>query len=913
MTPKDQERPVVGGEDSGSANNVAASDANAEPRDEKEAPALRLLGKFGDYELLEEIGRGGQGVVFRAWQRSLNRTVAVKIIGIGQLTTTAHLKRLRREAEAAAKLNHPGIVPIYEVGERDGTYYFSMRFVEGDCLDEAISRGSISVREAAELIAKVARTVHYAHEHGILHRDIKPGNILLDANGEPHLTDFGLARLVEHGSTVTGSLEVMGTPSYMAPEQAVGNNAGVNRATDVYGLGAVLYELLTGHPPFAGGTTYETIHLLLDSEPRQPRLWNRKIDRDLSAVCLKCLEKNPRYRYSSALELAEDLERWLWHEPIRAKRSGFFTHARKWVQRNPTIASLITLSIVLAAGLGVMTWDRESVRRIPAGIAVLPFENLSDNKEDAFFADGVQDDILTKLAKIADLKVISRTSVMGYRGKRDLRQIGRALGVSHVVEGTARRSSGRVRVNAQLVDTRTDVGVWADEYERDLNEAFAIPSEIAQKVAEELHAKISTAEKAAIQQPPTNDLAAYDLYVRAHNLLLTSFSSAARPKLLQAADLLNQAVARDPLFFQAYCQLAHTHGLLYLLGVDHTPGRLASMEAAVQAAFRIRPDAGEADLARAENLYFGYLDYDGALAELELARRSLPNNSQVFAVQGYIQRRQGRWEESTRNLERAIDLDPRNFYMLQQIAISYGLLKRYADEMSVLRRALAIEPDDVNTTVALAAVQFHSKADTRPLHQAIDSIRATNPGTLPNVANDWLSCALAERDVAEATNALNSFGETPLTDYVVHANRPLIEGVLARLTKDEDKARAAFTAARTLQERAVQDEPDYGPPLCVLGLIDAALGRKEEALREGRRAVELLPVEKDAINGPLMIKYLAMIAAWAGDKDLACEQLAIAVQPPSTVSYGQLKLEPDWDPLRGDPRFEKIVVSLAPK
>jgi serine/threonine protein kinase/tetratricopeptide (TPR) repeat protein len=913
MTPKDQERPVVGGEDSGSANNVAASDANAEPRDEKEAPALRLLGKFGDYELLEEIGRGGQGVVFRAWQRSLNRTVAVKIIGIGQLTTTAHLKRLRREAEAAAKLNHPGIVPIYEVGERDGTYYFSMRFVEGDCLDEAISRGSISVREAAELIAKVARTVHYAHEHGILHRDIKPGNILLDANGEPHLTDFGLARLVEHGSTVTGSLEVMGTPSYMAPEQAVGNNAGVNRATDVYGLGAVLYELLTGHPPFAGGTTYETIHLLLDSEPRQPRLWNRKIDRDLSAVCLKCLEKNPRYRYSSALELAEDLERWLWHEPIRAKRSGFFTHARKWVQRNPTIASLITLSIVLAAGLGVMTWDRESVRRIPAGIAVLPFENLSDNKEDAFFADGVQDDILTKLAKIADLKVISRTSVMGYRGKRDLRQIGRALGVSHVVEGTARRFSGRVRVNAQLVDTRTDVGVWADEYERDLNEAFAIPSEIAQKVAEELHAKISTAEKAAIQQPPTNDLAAYDLYVRAHNLLLTSFSSAARPKLLQAADLLNQAVARDPLFFQAYCQLAHTHGLLYLLGVDHTPGRLASMEAAVQAAFRIRPDAGEADLARAENLYFGYLDYDGALAELELARQSLPNNSQVFAVQGYIQRRQGRWEESTRNLERAIDLDPRNFYMLQQIAISYGLLKRYADEMSVLRRALAIEPDDVNTTVALAAVQFHSKADTRPLHQAIDSIRATNPGTLPNVANDWLSCALAERDVAEATNALNSFGETPLTDYVVHANRPLIEGVLARLTKDEDKARAAFTAARTLQERAVQGEPDYGPPLCVLGLIDAALGRKEEALREGRRAVELLPVEKDAINGPLMIKYLAMIAAWAGDKDLACEQLAIAVQPPSTVSYGQLKLEPDWDPLRGDPRFEKIVASLAPK
>jgi len=896
-----------------SVENVRERDPSAESHSEKGPPSARLPREFGDYELLEEIGRGGQGVVFRAWQRSLNRIVAVKIIGIGQLTTGAHLKRLRREAEAAAKLNHPGIVPVYEVGEHDGTYYFSMRFVEGDCLDEVVGRGSISVREATELIAKIARTVHYAHEHGILHRDIKPGNILLDANGEPHLSDFGLARLVEHGSTVTGSLEVMGTPSYMAPEQAVGNNAAVGRATDVYGLGAVLYELLTGHPPFAGATTYETIHLLLDSEPRQPRLWNRKIDRDLSAVCLKCLEKNPRYRYSSALELAEDLERWLWDEPIRAKRSGFFTHARKWVQRNPIIAALITLSVLLAAGLGVMTWERESAHRIPAGIAVLPFENLSDDKEDAFFADGVQDDILTKLAKIADLKVISRTSVMGYRGKRDLRQIGRALGVSHVLEGTARRSGGKVHVNAQLVDTRTDVGVWADEYEMDLKAAFAIPSEIAQKVAQELHAKISAAEKASIQQPPTSDFAAYDLYVRANNLLLTSFSSAARAKLLQAADLLNQAVARDPLFFHAYCQLAHTHGLLYLLGVDHTPERLASMEAAVQAAVRLRPDAGEAHLARAENLYFGYLDYDGALAQLELARRSLPNNFQVLAVQGYIQRRQGRWEESTRNLERAIDLDPRNFYLLQQIALSYGLLRRYADEISVLRRAFAIEPDDVNTNVALAAVQFHWKADTRPLHQTIDSIRATNPGALPNVANDWLSCALAERDVAEATNALNSFGELPLTDYVVHANRPLIEGVLARLAKDEDKARAAFTAARTLQERAVQDEPDYGPPRCVLGLIDAALGRKEEAVREGRRAVELLSVEKDAINGPLMIKYLAMIAAWAGDKDLACEQLAVAVQPPSTVSYGQLKLEPNWDSLRGDPRFEKIVASLAPK
>jgi serine/threonine protein kinase/tetratricopeptide (TPR) repeat protein len=888
-------------------------DANAESHGEPGPPQAELPKEFGDYELLEEVGRGGQGVVFRAWQKSLNRTVAVKLIRVSQLTTNAHLKRLRREAEAAAKLNHPGIVPVYEVGERDGTYYFSMRFVEGDCLDDVVSRGATSIRHAAELIAKVARTVHYAHEHGILHRDIKPGNILLDADGEPHLTDFGLARLVEQGSTVTGSMEIMGTPSYMAPEQAVGNNAAVSSATDVYGLGTVLYELLTGQPPFSGGTTYETIHLLLGSEPRQPRLLNRKVDRDLSAVCLKCLEKDPRRRYSSALDLAEDLERWLRHEPIRAKRSGFFTHIRKWVQRNQIIAALISLSLILAGGLSLMIWERESVRRIPAGIAVLPFENLSDNKEDAFFADGVQDDILTKLAKIADLKVISRTSVMGYRGKRDLRQIGRALGVSHVLEGTARRDGGKVHVNAQLVDTRTDTGVWADGYDRDIKEAFAIPTQIAQKVAEQLRVKVSSAEKVAIERKPTNDLAAFDLYTQAKNLLLTSFSSAARVKLLKAADLLDQAIAHDPAFFEAYCELVHAHGLLYFFGLDHTPARMALAETAAETAFRLRPDAGEAHLARAENLYHGHLDYDGALAELDIARQSLPNDSRVFAVKGYIQRRQGRWEESTRNLERAIELDPRNFFLLQQIALSYGVLRRYPDEIAVLDRALAIEPGDVDTKVALAAVQFHWKADTRPLHQAIESIRATNPAALPSVANDWLSCALAEDDIVAAQNALDAFGEIPLTDYAVHLNRPLMEGVIARMSNDDSKASAAFIEARVEQEKVVQAQPNYGPALCVLGLIDAGLGRKEEALREGRRAVELLPVEKDAINGPLMIEYLAMIAAWVGDNDLACEQLPIAIPPPSPISYGQLKLLPFWDPLRGDPRFEKIVSSLAPR
>ncbi len=900
-------------EDQGALNSIPM------PGTTRAGSPAHIVTDFGDYELLEKIGRGGQGLVYKARQKSLNRTVALKIIGLGQWATEAHIKRFRLEAEAAASLEHPGIVPIHEVGERDGSCYFTMKFVEGGQLDEVVSRETMPTRRAAELIAKLARTVHYAHEHGIVHRDIKPGNILLDAKGEPHLTDFGLARLAETESNVTRTIDVLGTPSYMAPEQARGKKAEITSASDVYGLGAVLYQLLTGHPPFVGGTTYETVRLVLDTEPRQPRLLNPKVDRDLSTICLKCLEKDPQRRYASALALAEDLECWLKHEPIRARRTGIFGRGRKWVRRNPSSALSAVSLAGLAAAVGVIVWKSEFVGR-PAtpGIAVLPFENLSSDREDAFFADGLQDDILTKLATIADLKVISRTSVMQYRGKRNMRQIGDELRVSHVLEGSVRKAGAWLHINAQLINTRTDTHIWAEQYDRDLKEVFFIQSEIAQKVAKQLHAKISAAEKLAIERAPTVDLAAFDLYTRAKNLLLTTSAHiSGKGNFLQAADLLDQAVAHDPSFFQAYCQLALTHDRLYFLGYDHTPARLALAEAATRAAFHLRPDDGEAHLARGENLYRGYLDYDGALAELKVAGQTVPNNPRVFELKGYIQRRQGKQEEALRSLERAADLDPRNALILQQIALSHLGLRHYAEEKSMWERALAITPNDVHTKVELAGMELFWKADTRPLHRLIDSIRATDPAAVQSIADAWLTCALAERNARAAEDALIALGETPFSDDVIQLNRPFLQGVIARMMNDDDQARSAFTAARAEQEKTVQAQPNYGPPLCVLGLIDAALGRKEEALREGRRAVQLLPVEKDAINGPVMIAYLAMIAAWGGDKDLACEQLATANRLPTDAvsygSYGALKLLPFWDPLRGDPRFEKIVASLAPK
>jgi serine/threonine protein kinase/tetratricopeptide (TPR) repeat protein len=868
---------------------------------------------FGDYELLEEIGRGGQGVVYRARQKSLNRVVALKVIALGHWATEAHLRRFRLEAETVASLDQPGIVPIYEVGEQDGQCYFTMKFIEGDRLDRIVRNGSMSILRAGHILAELARTVQYAHERGVLHRDIKPGNVLIDANGKAHLTDFGLAKLIEKESTITNTHDVLGTPSYMAPEQITGAKE-LTSAMDVWGLGAVLFEMITGRAPFLASAKYELIRQVLESEPPRPRSLNRKVDVDLETICLKCLEKEPARRYSSALALAEDLECWLRKEPVQARRSGMLMRGRKLIQRNLTTAALVASLGVVAIAFGLTIWKTQPVK-LANGIAVLPFENLSDANESASLTDGMQDDILTKLAKIADLKVISRTSVMRYRGDQDIREIGQTLNVSHVLQGSVRKAGTKIHVNVQLIDVLSDSHVWAEQYDRNAGDVFAIQSEVALKVAEQLHVKMSPAEKRSIRRAPTTDLTAFDLHARAKNLFLTaSFSNSGKEDLLEAADLLNQAVARDPSFFQAYCQLTWTHDLLYNLGHDHTPARLALAEAAIRAAFRLQPDEGEAHLARADNFYRGYLDYESAVAELELARVSLPNDSRIFELKGYVEYRQGKYEEAVHDLEHAAGLDPRNIFTLQQITTGYILLQRYAEAKSAFARALLIEPDDVLTKVASAWVEFEWKADTSPLHHTIDSIRATNSAEMPHIVDGWLICALAERDVAAAKDALIVAGQnTPFNDEAVHFNRHFVEGIIARLENNEGKAHAAFIAARAEQEKIIDAQPDYAPPLCVLGLIDAALGRKEKALGEARRAVELLPVEKDAMNGPLMTKYSAMIAAWVGEKDLACQQLATTIHDRGFVSYGQLKLYPFWDPLRGDPRFEKIVSSLAPK
>jgi len=893
-----------------------------EPRD-----SFRDNRRFQHYEVsvlpegstLWELGRGAMGITYHAVDTNLGSAVALKVISARFSGDPRARERFRREARAAAQLRHPNVATVFHFGETPaGQCFYAMELVEGETLEARVRRdGILPVSAVLEIAEQVARALAAAEKHGLVHRDLKPSNIMVvanDADAADGLTvkviDFGLAKGVAATEETHTRASFSGTPGFASPEQLSGDstNAALDVRSDIYSLGVTLWYLLCGKTPFAGTTLKE----LREKQFRQlpvEELAAAKVPAPLMVLLRSMLASEPSDRPQSARELVARLQ--CCRETIATPR-----------RRNLMGLAAPALLVISVLGLTSYLWYQQHIEQRSSAvataapeksIAVLPFENLSNDREDAFFADGIQDDILTKLAKIADLKVISRTSVMEYRGKRNVRKIGDALRVSHVLEGSVRKTGDVLHINAQLIDALTDTHVWAEQYDRDLKEVFVIQSDIAQKVAEKLQAKISADEKLAVERPPTTDLTAFDLYAHAQDLLLlTSFSSNAKTKLLQAADLLNQVVTHDPSFFQAYCQLAYTHDQLYFLGHDHTPARLALAEAAIQTAFRLRPDSGEAHLARAQNLYRGYLDYDGALAELEIARHTLPNNPQVLELKGYIQRRQGRWEESTRNLERAVDLDPRNFSTLQQIAISYEVLRRYAEAESVLDRVLAIKPDDVDTKKERAAVEFEWKANTEPMRRLVDSIRGSDPAALPSIADTWLTYALAERDAPAAKDALVALGEAPFNDDVVQFNSLFVQGVIARMTNDDAQARA-FTAARAQQEKIVEAQPNYGPALCVLGLIDAAHGRKEEALREGRRAVELLPVEKDAINGPHMIEYLAMIAAWVGDKDLACEQLANAVSRPSDFGYGELKLLPFWDPLRGDPRFENIVASLAAK
>ncbi|MEO6971278.1 MAG: FlgO family outer membrane protein [Chthoniobacterales bacterium] len=581
------------------------------------------------------------------------------------------------------------------------------------------------------------------------------------------------------------------------------------------------------------------------------------------------------------------------------------------------VAALLSLGLFFLGRFTASSLQDAVAADAPAkSIAVLPFENLSDDKQNAYFADGVQDEILTDLAKVADLKVISRTSVMQYRdaGTRNLRQIAQQLGVAHLLEGSVQRAGGRVRVNAQLIDARTDAHLWAQTYDRDLADVFAIQSEIAETIAEQLQAQLSPNERAAIAKAPTNDVVANDLYVRAQALDDLSNDPGAKDELLAAIDLLEEAVRRDPKFVLAQCLLSDVHLDLYWGGFDHTPARREQAHLALQRAEEINPESGEVHLQKGAYAYHGFREYETARAEFEIARRLLPNSAHLYLYMASLARRQARWADAVKNFDRAVELDPRNSFILEESALTRGGLRRYSEARTLFQRTLALNPTDYFAAAILWQLPFSEHAELKPLRTQLDALLARNRDAAAHFAQLFVECALAERDrkAAEAALALIPVEGTvdPRNDSLWP--REWYVGLVARDFGDERGAQAAFAAARAVAAKTAQEQPDYAPAWEILGAIDAGLGDKADAVTEGKRAVELLPISKDAWDGPSLVTNLALIYAWVGEKDLALVQLADSAHMPAGVSYGELKLSPNWDALRNDPRFDRIIASLAP-
>jgi len=592
------------------------------------------------------------------------------------------------------------------------------------------------------------------------------------------------------------------------------------------------------------------------------------------------------------------------------------------------VSSAITLVLLLIIGIGWWWWSQRhrSHATSPAApaaaavpeksIAVLPFENLSEDKSNAFFADGVQDEILTDLAKIADLKVISRTSVLQYRDKaaRNLREIAQQLGVAHVLEGSVQRAASKIRVNAQLIDARNDAHLWAQTYDRDLADVFAIQSEIAKTIAEQLQAKLSPKEEAVVEAKPTKDMVAYDLFLKASEIdrnRASSIGTGGAEVSKQEVQLLEQAVSRDPMFVPALCKLANTYLYLYWLN-DRSAPYVELAKKALDSAARLQPDAGEVHFTRGLLYYRASLDYEPALAEFALAQRSLPNDASIPFLIGMVDRRQGHWDESIRHIEQSLALDPHNVQSISELATTYFILRRYDEAAKTLDSALAWKPLDFGMAFLRAWVDKEWKADLRRWK----SVVAGDAGA-PAAPNDLISArltlALLERNYHAAQEALDTPGLAEFDDNGFFIPREWNEGIVAHGLGDNDRANAALLAARQRTAAAVAQSPDDARALIVLGQIDAALGRNENAVREGEHAVELLPPSKDALNGGLMMHRLARIYAQTGDANRAINFLQKIITLPNGLSYGTLKVEQDWDSLRSDPRFDQIVASLAPK
>ncbi len=882
--------------------------------------------RLGNYEILEEIGRGGMGVIYRARQRHSRRLVALKRVLTYHADSHETFVRFRREAEAAASLDHPNVLPIYEVSESDdGLPFFSMKLATGGSLRTAASALRSHPRECVRLMAKVARAIEYAHAEGILHRDLQPGNVLLDGRGEPMVSDFGLAKWLDENSDLTRTLTTFGTPGYIAPEQAECAAAELTPAVDIYSLGAILFHLLAGRPPFVGANVLSVIHQAAVTPAPRLRSLAPSLDRDLETIVARSLERDPQARYQSAGALAEDLERWLEGRPILARPVRAPLRIWRWARRNPILASAAAICFFLtAAVIWLLSEQFAHTPELPPpekSIAVLPFENLSGEKDDDFFADGIQDDVLTSVGKIKDLKVIARASVMGYRGiavTGRLREIGQTLGVAHVLQGSVKRLANRVVVNVALIDTRDERQVWAERYERTLTDSLSLQGELAVDIARALHATLTPAERTVATSKPTENPEAYLLYLRAREVE----SSWGQPEGYEPAiKFYEEAIALDPSFALARARLSIRLSQ-DTQGKDPTRNPKARSEA--EEALRLHPDLGEARLALASCLFWIDHEPDRALSELSRAAELSPNSAEVPVVAAFIYKWQNKWRERIAALQRAETLDPLNTHVLRYLVRTLRWVRDWPEAIRTQDRLRALLPADqrVQSYSWRANDEFRMTGDIAVLKKA-HALDAGAAAVDRDRLNAWrFETAILERDYAAAAQFL---GDVPAKFYegALGPHPKFLHEALLAVARGDDQASVMLEAARQqletelaplVNERSVQASDLRAN----LALIDAFLGRKEEALRRARHAVEL---ETGGIEKNDAIAVLALVCAQTGEAEEALTLTERSLAVPLVLQRGavynmtlaDLKWRWVWDPLRSNPRFQELLAGPEPK
>ncbi len=936
-------------------NNQSISESPTEP-----ALSPSQL-RFEHYQVLTlddgtpvELGRGAMGVTYKALDVNLRYGVALKVINARFIGDESARRRFVREARAAASVRHPNVASVFHLGKSGDSYFYAMEFVDGESLDKVIRRsGQLNPSTALKVTALVAAGLEAIDKQNLVHRDIKPSNIMVSFDGDrianAKVIDLGLAKctVADDGSISEISIQgtFAGTPTYASPEQFAGVGADIR--SDLYSLGITLWEMLAGEVPFKGSTS-RLIYQHQHATPPVDMLTH--VPQPIIALLEVLLEKDPPRRLQTPTKLLQVIPkvtealasgRRVTTDQLRLGVAGIAAESKQSTRLlHPLLtgARMRAFGWLLASVLGVagllLAWfffsghgghffDQRVAGAVPTekSIAVLPFENISANKDDAYFADGVQDEILNNLAKIAQLKVISRTSVMQYRAdtKRDLRQIATALGVANVLEGTVRRDGNRVRVSTELINANNDNTVWADSYDRDLTDIFAIQSEVAQTIANKLTARLSPEEKKWIEVRPTDNLEAYDLYLRAKELIgnaeVSLFLANVEKPLRDAISFLEEAVRLDPKFTLAYCKCAEAHDLIYFY-YDPTPERRALADAAVNSAMRLAPDFPEVHLAYATHLYRGYRDYERALAQLAIAMRGSPNNAEAMVLAAYIDRRQGNFEKAVRELNQALTLDPRNPTAISAMANALIDVRQFPALEKVYNRLIERLPNNPMVKVDREfSVTFLKTGNYTGLLSAIAALPASMADDR-RILTLRLNLVLTDRDWAEAGRLLERLrgGEAGFFAYTaVPVPLGCYSILIARLQGISFEANSSFAETRELLNQKILAAPGDAYLLSGLAVVDALLAHKEDAIKEAKRAVERLPVSADALDGPFIAANLATVYAWTGEPDLAFEQLNVLTKIPSGVYYGQLKSYWPWAPLRKDPRFDKLLAELAPK